>query len=265
MIRKRYIIPFFFLLSAGTLWAQQTLESLRLHYERFEYQKVVEQARTMLLQRDRMDPALVKEVLYLSAVANYSQQKIDAAMIDFLELLRMDPTYQLNPSTTSPKIVQFFQEIKSHSDQAAPSERIVIKHDTLRIPVYDKTWRPAVTRSLLWPGWGQSYQGATAKGAVLRSASLLAFSAAVYGVMDCRDKSKTYHNTVEKSAMDETYQAFNRAYKFRNTALTSFAAIWVYSQIDLLLLHKTKPPKVSCGWIIQPGNRVVLSCSLPLP
>jgi hypothetical protein len=264
MIRRKYIVLLLFLSIAGSLRAQQTLESLRLKYERFEYDLVIRQAREMLLHREQLDTVAVKDVLYLSAVANYSLQNIDAAMMDFLELLRLDPRYQLNPSITSPKIIQFFDEIKTRADRTTAKERIIIKHDTVRVTVGQKPWQPAMKRSLLWPGWGQSYVGDKSKSTILRSASLLAFSASLYGIVDCQDKAKQYHNNLDKSTMDEKYHSYNRAYKIRNVALVSYAAIWMYSQIDLLFLHKSSSAVVSCIWHDQPCQKITLFCSIPL-
>lgn len=264
MIRKKYIVLLLFLLATGSLRAQQTLESLRLKYERFEYDRVIQQARDMLLHREQMDTVMVKEVLYLSAVANYSLQNVDGAMVDFLELLRLDPQYQLKPSDTSPKIIQFFEEIKTNADRTATKERIIVKHDTVRVAMAQRPWQPAMKRSLLWPGWGQSYLGDKGKATVLRVTSVLAFSASLYGVLDCRDKEKQYHSTIEKSIMDENYQSYNRAYKVRNAALCSFAALWLYSQIDMLFLHRSTPAALSCHWDEQPCHKITLSCSIPL-
>jgi hypothetical protein len=264
MIRKKYIVMLLLVLSCGSVMAQQTLESLRLKYEQFEYSRVIQQARDMLLHREQMDTVMVKEVLYLSAVANYSLQNLDGAMVDFLELLRLDPLYQLKPSDTSPKIIQFFEEIRSSSSRTAAKERIIIKHDTVRVAIEQKPWQPAMKRSLLWPGWGQSYLGDNGKGTVLRMTSVLAFSVSLYGVIECRDKERQYHDNIDKSAMDEKYKSYNSAYKMRNAALCSFAALWLYSQVDMLFLHRSKPAALSCHWDEQPCQKITISCSVPL-
>ena len=108
MMRKSFNLALLLLLATGGLLSAQTLEALRLKYERFEYVAVVDQARQMLQPEQKLDSASVKQVLLLSAMSNYALQNIDAAMTDFQELLRLDPQFEPDATKTSPKIIQFF-------------------------------------------------------------------------------------------------------------------------------------------------------------
>lgn len=262
MMRKTltWLLLLLFHLCAST--NAQTVESLRIKYEQFDYQAVVEQARTLLQHRARLDSATVKEALLLSAMSQYSLLNVDAGMVDFLELLRLDPQFQLDPVKTSPKIVQFFNEIKQSVHREPERERVVVRVDTVATLVdVGRPLAAALKRSMLWPGWGQCYLGDRSKGRILRTASVLTCAAAAWATVDCRNKEKAYLNTTSRALMNQRYQHYNRSYKTRNILWGSFAAVWLYSQFDLLYLYKTSPTTI--GLRARPSY-LSLFCEIPL-
>jgi len=252
MPKSLKIILFLLCCLYGCLNAQ-SVESLRLYYERFDYQAVVDQARALLQQRQSLDSAVVKEVLLLSAMSHYSLLNVDAAMVDFLELLRLDPQAELDPTKTSPKIMQFFTEIKQRGFREAAKEQIVIQKDTVRIMQdVGQPMASALKRSLLWPGWGHCYLSDRTRGRLLRGASVLSLAAAIYATIDCRDKEKAYLNTSASSLMDPYYEKYNQAYKRRTMAWGAFTAVWLYSQIDLLYFHPIPSHSTRLSMQVEP-------------
>jgi len=258
MMRKSFNLALLLLLATGGLLSAQTLEALRLKYERFEYVAVVDQARQMLQPEQKLDSASVKQVLLLSAMSNYALQNIDAAMTDFQELLRLDPQFEPDATKTSPKIIQFFHEIKRRFP-SAEKERMIVRTDTVRM--VQEVGRPmlsALKRSMIWPGWGHCYLADRSKGRLLRAASLLSLTAAIYATLDCSKKEKAYLSTTSRWLMDQRYDKFDRAYKTRNIAWGVFAATWLFGQVDLLYFHhpalservsmKAEPGQISLCW-----------------
>jgi len=237
MMRKHLNIAWLVLLMVGSMLNAQTLESLRLKYERFEYQAVVDQARQMRQQGQPSDSASVKQVLLLSAMSNYALLNVDAAMADFQELLRLEPQFEPEAANTSPKIIQFFHAVKRRFP-SAEKERVVVRMDTVRVE--KEIGRPmisALKRSLIWPGWGHCYLADRSKGRILRAASVLSLATAVYFTLDCHEKEEAYLCTIDRGLMDQRYNKYDRAYKMRNIAWGAFAATWLFSQADLLCFH----------------------------
>jgi hypothetical protein len=258
MMRNSLHIALLLLLVIGGLLSAQTLDALRLKYERFEYQAVVDQARQMLQPEQKLDSASVKQVLLLSAMSNYALQNVDAAMADFQELLRLDAQFEPEATKTSPKIIQFFHEIKRRFP-SAERERVIVRIDTVRmIREVGRPMLSALKRSMIWPGWGHCYLADRGKGRLLRGASVLSLTTAIYATLDCREKEKAYLNTTSRWLMDQRYDKFDRAYKMRNVAWGAFAATWLFSQADLLYFHhpalsermsiKAEPGQISLCW-----------------
>ncbi len=262
MMRKILTTGLLLLLWSCASLRAQSLESLRIKYEKFEYQAVVDQAREMLQHRARMDSAGIRETLLLSAISHYSLLNVDASMVDFLELLRLDPQFQLDPASTSPKIIQFFNEIKQSAHREPEKERVLVRVDTVRTLIdVGRPLTAALKRSMLWPGWGQCYLGRRTEGRLLRAASVLTCAAAVWATVDCRNKEKTYLNTTSRVLMDQRYNEYNKSYKTRNLLWSSLAAVWLYSQLDVLYFHKTAKPSV--GLHAQP-SQLSFFCEIPL-
>jgi hypothetical protein len=218
------------------------IDILRQRFKNFEYDSVVTLADRILRERQDLSQQDQIDLLQMKAISHYSILEMNAALSCFLEILKLNPQYSLDPIRTSPKILSFFNEVKSSFLRerylpAAP-ERMAIP-DTIRAVGDNGTvLRRAITRSLVLPGWGHFYLKQKKKALFLTTASLVSLCGGIYFSSNCRDKERAYLNETDKLLMNDRYEKYNRSFKVRNSLIASYAAIWLYSQADLLVFQK---------------------------
>ena len=272
MKRKILLINLFFAMFPCLILPQNgglELEMMQQKFKNFQYSEVVVLAEKALSTKASISEQNLIKIYEMKAIAHYSLMDMTASLNSFLELLKMDDNYSLDPVQTSPKIIHFFNEIKSNLQQKVeqPVAPIpVVKPDTVRIFI-DKTGpiKGSLTRSLLLPGWGHLHSASKTKGLFLGTASVLTLGSGLYYIFDCKDKEKCYLNETDKALMDSKYKNYNTSYKIRNTLILSYTAIWLYSQVDLLVFHKHQPTENRTTYI-QPSlthdGTPVLSCKI---
>lgn len=235
--------------------AQVPLASIRSAYKNFDYEQVITLSERALENKEQLTAAQVVEILQMKAIAHYSRQDLTSALFAFQEILRIDPEFQLDPVKTSPKIIQFFDEIKKSMPQPVSAEPVRI--DTVKFFIernYKIKW--ALGRSMLMPGWGHRYINNTSKGTALSAIGLAALASALYFTIDCQRNEKAYLSETDKQLIDEKYSKYNTAYKFRNTFIASYALTWLFSQVDLLVFQKddSERPIKSTGLQMTPTS-----------
>lgn len=218
------------------------IEIMQQHLVNFEYDSVVTMADKMLADKRSFSESELLEIYRMKAIAHYSLLEMNAALNSFVEILKIDPDYSLDPVRTSPKIVKFFSEIKSNIRQkASPPETIQpVKTDTVKL-IMDtgSVYRNTLVRSMLLPGWGHLYLQNHKKGWLLSALSTATLGSAIYYIFDSRNKQKAYLNEIDPSMMDTKYNSYNRSYKTRNILISAYALLWLYSQTDILVFqHK---------------------------
>lgn len=224
------------------LFGEVELEIMEQHFKNFDYQEVIAISDQLIISKDRLTPEQLVTLYKLRALSNYALLQLDCALKDFIEILIIDPEFSLEPITTSPKIITFFNEIKSslHSHEMA-KQTIEIKRDTVRI-TSDNTMllRNMVARSLVIPGWGHLYLRRTEKGVVLFTLGVASMLGSSYFIYDCYYSQKDYLNANNPNLIEKKYTSFNHAYKNRNLFLTAYALVWLYSQTDVLFSQSKK-------------------------
>jgi len=95
------------------------------------------------------------------AYSFYNLNELDSARVHFLTLLSLDNTTELDPISTSPKIIDFFDGIQQEFKQLGKNARLV----PVKEYIFVKDARPAAAwRSLILPGWGQYYKNQHRRG-----------------------------------------------------------------------------------------------------
>ena len=178
----------------------------------------------------------------MKAVSHYSLNQESQAKSSFVEILKIDENHELNPSDVSPKIVQLFEETKS---QFVPENKLTpeIKNsvtitDTIlnyhELEIRTKLYKNSLSRSILLPGLGHLYLGNKSKGWVLTSLSSITLGTMIYYIVETNNLQNEYLNETNNSQIENRYQDYNSSYKTRNILIAAYAAIWIYSQVDLL-------------------------------
>lgn len=85
---------------------------MKKYYHNCEYEKAIEQA-NIILKEQNQSKKDIHDILIVKGVSEFSLNKFLDARITFMELLNLDYSIELDSMETSPKIVNFFENIKS--------------------------------------------------------------------------------------------------------------------------------------------------------
>jgi len=110
-----------FISDAQAQMSSVEIDILRLKFRNFEYDSVITLAAKLLQERESLSTADQIKVLEMKAISHYSLLEMNASLSCFLEILKLDSSYELDPIKTSPKILSFFNEIKAGFQQEAAS------------------------------------------------------------------------------------------------------------------------------------------------
>jgi hypothetical protein len=237
-----FTLCFSFVFSAsGFSQDSLSLQQLQEAYESCVFSRVTLLSEQILSSKISLSVNETIQLYTMSGVAHYSlAQEIDARKC-FVEILKLNKDYTLDPVSISPKIITFFEKVRREFFQIADAFPIIekIKKDTLAKPqiVYMHTGSDSVTaaflRSLFLPGWGHLYLNQQNKGYVLSAASIANGVAMAYFFFDANIKEQKYLNEGNTERISTSYDTFNASYKIRNVLIGSYVALWLYSQIDL--------------------------------
>ena len=219
------------------------LESITKKFQSFDYQTVIIKADSLLNTENDLNDSEKVEINRLKGISHYSLLQMRLALNSFINILKVKPNYEMNPTQNSPKIVKYFNEIKENFKDIMLS-KINEKENAEKLNTLLINQRAvnntAIGYSLLLPGLGHLHHGETTKGWSLISAAIVTLGSSIYFIVDSNSKENDYLNEVEKSQIEIKYKRYNDAYTYRNISLISFAAVWLYTQTDLLFLRENK-------------------------
>lgn len=234
-----------------TVSAQQgnkPLQELRNKFEAFRYKEVVSEADSLLENNPSLGDSSKIDIYRMKGISLYTMNKGEEAKQSFIHILELNSSFMLDSTNTSPKIISFFNNIKvGFAESTVKRNTEPAKIDTLyltkKIPdvEHESKLKQAMVRSVLLPGLGHLYLGQKEKGWVLTSVGALSLGAAVYFIVDSNNKEKKYLDETNPALISSLYSKYNTAYKARNISLITFAAVWIYSQVDLLLNSGSSP------------------------
>ena len=244
MMRGTVIITLLFA-AGGALFAQSGADNKEMISEKFrsfDYDAVIELATQALLHADDYPKEALFQIYEMKAVSHYSKMEMTEALNSFVEILKIDPTHELDPAEYSPKIISFYNEIKRNVQQLSAAGLTETKQSNSpkvgAVIVYKKMpAKKGVYLSLLAPGAGHWLSDTKTKGRVLTGASTVLLASSIYFTLDCAKKEKNYLSALDQAAIDAGYKKYNSSYKVRNTLWTAYALVWLYSQVDLFLLQ----------------------------
>jgi hypothetical protein len=235
-MRYAYI---FILLLVNIVFSQQStgdLTGISNHFGSFDYKAVIRIGDSLLTATETFDTTSRIELLRMKGISHYTLREQNEAQGAFLAILDLDRHYTMDPFTTPPKILAFYNIIKkSFNSSILQSEKTVQPGPSVSYRRGNISGMAAmVGRSVLVPGWGHLKAGQKSKGRWILTGTLATLPAALYFTLDSNIKEKKYLSETDRNRIGSRYSDFNRAYKLRNTFLVAYAGIWLYSQFDLL-------------------------------
>jgi hypothetical protein len=157
------LISILSLIGGQTIRAQTSVSAdslmavVRELYEQGSYLSSEVEARRLLDSRSLPDSLRVRAEQFL-AFSLVAQAKNAGAVDHLVTILRIDSTFTLDPVLTSPKILSVFGEARQQYGKLKLSERSLLQH-AQRLPDHSVSFR-----TILFPGWEQTYQGRSVKG-----------------------------------------------------------------------------------------------------
>jgi tetratricopeptide (TPR) repeat protein len=155
----------------------------------------------------------------------------DFALKQFFEVLKLVPSRQLDPLTTSPKIIEVFDEARREYVEW------MMRPPADRIPQAELCMA-ASWRSLVLPGWGQFYKGQKVRGTVFTAAQFLSLATLVVLQIEVNRRHDDYQEQQGIGAAD-AYDEYTRVWRARNVVGYFAAGVYLAAYLDALY---ARPP-----------------------
>ncbi len=249
---KLAITALFITLCAITNAQNKGFDELSRAYQSFEFPKVILMADRLLAEDENLPDSLKVEIFLMKAVANYSLDQEDEVRSSFIEILKLNENYEIDPSKISPKIISLFDKVKREYKQITTGnlqneQTAIDSMQFVKYPVFDpdKMITEARIRSVIFPGWGYFHIDQSTKGFVFSGLGAALLASSTYFIIDTINKEEDYQNETDVNLIQSKYNDYNDSYKTRNILLLSYAALLIYTQIDLSFTELVPPQTLS--------------------
>lgn len=254
MIKKGIIFVVAYCWLAAGATAQHPVakyQQLLQAYQQLDYKLAEKIGREIVADYGAYTPIELLETHKILGVIAFIDGYFQEARVQFEQALSIDRATQLDSEIVSPKIIQFFNDLKSKyvSAPRSTADEPPVNYRYLLIP----DPRPAAAwRSLLLPGWGQFYKRDLPKGYIVATAAATAgLTTGIFHVLQKQAHSR-YLQASQPDQIEKNYKRYNQFYKIRNNAALMTGGVWLYAFLDALLCE---PPKtfapVSMRWHYQ--------------
>ncbi len=209
---------------------------MRLAFQQLNYMAAQKAGEIALRDWQKLEPAQLIEVYRMLGIIAFSDGDFFKAKTHFEAALSLAPDLKLDSLFVSPKIQQFFHEVKTnlpvHNGSSPSTMRYVIAPDP----------RPqAALRSLIFPGLGQMRKHQALKARVLMIAAGIGITTT--GVLHFRRSAarESYLSSPTIAKAVSAYDRYNLLNRARNSAALATGGVWVYSFLDALLSAPNQP------------------------
>lgn len=215
----------------------------KLCYEEYDYEKVIQLSNDLINSKELADSTRI-DLFFMRGVSLYALGNESLARTSFENILGIKKTYMPDVRKVSPKVLLIFNEVKAEYFRQNPTQATspedIAKIISLAAERENKIKNAAI-KNVFLPGWGQYSQGFTTKGIVFGTLSSANLAAMIYFIFDTNKKQDSYLLETNKNLVENKYSSYNSSYKIRNSLIVSFAALWIYSQIDMHFFNNSLP------------------------
>lgn len=251
----KYSLIIFLVIFTKSVTAQEnvSLENMREAYQSLNYEEVISITSVILNSSEIFTDEERIEIFTMRGVSYYSLNQIDDSRKSFFELLKINNEFELNPTLISPKIIVFFDNLKN--DYKSITNNIISNEITPEVIETNTDPSEAYTReiirqkntmiqSVLLPGLGHIYSDESTKGWILLTANAGLLGGIIYSIIETNSREEKYLGETNKDLLAQRYEQFNDMYKTRNLLIGAYVALWLYTQIDLLLFNDKLPDEL---------------------
>jgi hypothetical protein len=185
------------------------------------------------------------EILLLKAQSHYALDEIVAARNCFVQIVKLDEDFKPDTAAISPKIIDLFYQVKAELSvqpitivRKPPKvvEAFPMSDNSREIEQWDQ-YKSALIKSVILPGWGHFALFNDTKSWVITSTSAVMLAGLTYSIFYTNSRENKYLNASTPAAIQDNYRSYNSAFKVRNSLIIGFAALWLYTQYDILTLQ----------------------------
>lgn len=221
---------------AQTENSQSLVSNISAAYEAFDYDETDRLLKIALDQIDNFSASDQIQIYKFAAFREFQKGDSFQAKEYFWNTLEMDPTFGLDPITTSPKILNLFQKTKVEYLENLQQHLKQLEQNTA-------AHHPVPWRSLLYPGWEQIHRGYSLKGALFAAGGTACLIGFARAVIRTNQKQKDYENATTPGKITAYYNDYNKLYKSQFYWSYAYIAIWLSSHIDALFFSPAKSPR----------------------
>lgn len=251
MIKKFHFFISIILITATSLYTQTPSNYeflLKQKFEEFDYNSVIRLADSILVNTKNLSRTDSLSILYYKALASFNLWDIKTSEQSFKSILSLDENFFLDTINVSPKIVVFFNDLKTKLiiDKQNQKQFSTISVDSILIKERIKfsfqfqNYKQALWRNLILPGWGNIHLKNEPRGYIFATVYSLSLISSAYFIFDTNKKEKDYLSEINPELISSKYSNYNNSYKLRNISLALTAFIYIYSQIDFLLFDTSE-------------------------
>ena len=201
------------------------------------------QARRMLEDKTISDSARIQFEKYV-AFSLVAQNKNESAIEHFINVLKLDSAFTLDPVLTSPKILSVFQTAKGEFTATNISQRPAENQTEPVGNRYGRSGAPTF-RAMIFPGWDQLYRGDRGKGYVLLGIGVVSAVSSIASDLLRRNARTDYLNAGTPALASSRYKTYNAYYKTEVYSVSVFVLAYAYSELDSFL---NLPPQFSAAY-----------------
>jgi hypothetical protein len=200
-------------------------------YNNINFQTTIDLTTQAIESYETYSPKELILIYKYRAFAYYNLGDEANSMNAFRTLLSLDADTRLDTVTVSPKIINFFKDIKNDIRTKPDSESPVAEIKYL--PIYDP--RPgAAWRSLVLPGWGQYYEGQKTKSYIIFSSFAISSIGLITSLLKENAAHDAYLNAQTAAEIESKYETYNKWHKTRQIFTYTESVIWLFAFFDAL-------------------------------
>ena len=186
-----------------------------------------------------------------------AQGKHELAREHFRALLRIDPTHELDPVLTSPKILIVFNGTKA----AVQADRRPARDPAGDGQVPQR--RTVSIRTILFPGWEQLARGRSVSGTAFLAAGTLTLGTGIVLELLRSSARRDYLAATSPDQIASRYDRYNRYRTFEITSFALFGLVYLASELDVFL--GDAPVSLAVRSITSPelSSQIVIALRLP--
>ena len=210
---------------------QYDIFQLRFLYNEVKFNDVIQNGRTLLSNPGKLSKDDLIEIHKYLALSFYNISQQDSSRSHFYSILSLNLKFEPDPVQTSPKILNFFKEIKEAFN------RDIVKKTAVPFKQYvfvEDIRSQAAVRSLILPGWGQWHKKQETKAYIFGGAFLATTLTTIIAYQLEKELKDKYRNEINPAQVTKKYNDYNSMSKMRRFFMYSSGIVWGLSLADAI-------------------------------